>query len=217
MKRSELNFRHCVSLSYFHKASLILIFLFALDFSFVSNADAQRHGGIFHAGVIHGGMNNRIFPMNRNFNRFRGIPFRFYSFMPRWGYYYWGIPPFDFQFLYDGMNYYYGNGIYYRYNDNEKFESVPAPVGYRTKVLPKNCYEFKLESVQYFYYYGSYYTPVKDGQYDVVKPPLGAEVESIPQGYDKVEIEGQTYFILNEVQYKAVLRNNEVWYRVIKN
>ncbi len=51
----------------------------------------------------------------------------------------------------------------------------------------------------------------------MVQPPVGAEVNSIPDGYDKVTIDGQTYYTLNGVQYKAVIWNNEIWYRVIKS
>ncbi|HJV76854.1 MAG TPA: DUF6515 family protein, partial [Paludibacter sp.] len=68
----------------------------------------------------------------------------------------------------------------------------------------------------YYYYFGTFYIPV-DKQYEVVEPPIGAMVETIPQGYEKLDIEGQTYYISNGVQYKAVMRNNEVWYQVIKN
>jgi len=56
-----------------------------------------------------------------------------------------------------------------------------------------------------------------DGQYEVVQPPVGAEVDSIPDGYDKVTVDGQTYFTLSGVQYKAIMRDNVIWYRVIKN
>jgi hypothetical protein len=216
MKPSELNFKHCAYFGNLPKVALILVFLFALDFSFVSNADAQRHGGIFYGGMNRSGIVIRGNQMNRNFIIYRGIPNRYHSFMPRWGYYYWGIPAYDFRFMFDGLYYYYNDGIYYRYN-HEKYEAVPAPLGYRTKTLPKNCFEFTLDGVTYFYYFGSYYTPVKDGQYEVVRPPIGAEVENIPQGYEKVKIEGQTYFIINNVQYKAILKNNVIWYKVIKN
>jgi len=210
------------------------MFLFALDLSFISNADAQRNGGrggrsgaghsgmsrgnvrsggMGHSAVISHGRNlGRDFHMSRGF---RMNHYRYYPFIPQWGDYYWGIPPYDFRFMYDGMNFYYGDGIYYRDIDN-KYEVVPAPEGYQTKVIPKDCFRFTLDGVQYYYFNGSYFIP-KDSLYEVVRPPVGAVVESIPQGYDKLEIEGHTYFILQGVQYKAIIKNDEVWYQVIKN
>jgi len=93
---------------------------------------------------------------------------------------------------------------------------VPAPIGHSVKVLPKGSFRFSLNGTQYYYYFGTYYLP-RDGQYEVVLPPVGAEVDSIPDGYEKVIVDGQTYFTLNGVQYKAVMHDNKIWYRVIKN
>ena len=135
--------------------------------------------------------------------------------MPFWGDYYWGIPPYALWFNLDGYNYYDYDGIYYKYDDN-KYQVVPAPIGHMVKTLPKGSTQFSLDGATYFYYFGSFYIP-QDGQFMVVQPPIGAEVDSIPDGYEKVMIDGQTYFTLNGVQYKAILRNNAVWYQVIKN
>ena len=103
----------------------------------------------------------------------------------------------------------------YKYDDN-KYQVVAAPIGHKVKTVPKGSLQFTLDGVTFYYYFGSFYTPV-NGQFEVVQPPLGAEVDSIPEGYDKVVIDGQTYYTLNGVQYKAVIRDNAIWYQVIKN
>jgi hypothetical protein len=231
MKRLELNFKHGESLSNLPKAALILMFLFALDLSFVSNADAQRNGGghyrsglsrgyvrpvgMGHSALTHGRNLSRDFHMGRGIRIHRGLSYRYYPFIPQWGDYYWGIPPYEFRFIYDGLNFYYGDGIYYRYHD-DRYEVVPAPEGYQTKVIPKDSFRFTLDGIEYYYFNGSYYIP-KDNRYEVVRPPVGAVVNSIPQEYDKMEIDGQTYFILHGVQYKAIVKNDQVWYQVVKN
>ena len=146
---------------------------------------------------------------------FRGMPYWRYGYLPFWGDYFWGIPPYSMMFYLDGYNYYDCDGVYYK-KDNDKYQVVPAPVGTRVKELPKNSLEFTLDGAPYYYYFGTFYVPV-NGQYEIVDPPLGAEVDSIPDGYDKVMIDGQTYYTLGDVQYKAVLRDNVIWYQVIKN
>ena len=84
------------------------------------------------------------------------------------------------------------------------------------RVIPNGSLQFTLNGLPYYYYYGTYYAP-RDSQYEVVQAPVGAVVESIPDGYEKVEVDGQSYYIINGVQYKPVIRNEEVWYQVIKN
>ena len=76
--------------------------------------------------------------------------------------------------------------------------------------------ELSVGGLPYFYYYGSFYVP-SGKKYEVVPAPVGAVVESIPNGYEKVEVDGQTYYTVNGAQYKPVLRNNEIWYQVIKS
>jgi len=167
--------------------------------SVVNRGSAYRRGSDYHRGY---GIN-------------RAYPYWGYPYFPYWGGFYWGISPYALEFMYNDMNYYDNDGIYYRSEDG-KYQVVAAPVGYRVKTLPKGSSQFTVDGVPYFYYFGTYYTP-SEGQYEVVEPPVGAMVESIPQGYEKLEIQGQTYYILNGVQYKAVMQDNEVWYQVIKN
>ncbi|MDP4239972.1 MAG: DUF6515 family protein [Bacteroidota bacterium] len=231
MKRFKLSIKRSAKWIHLPKLTLVLAILMALDLSMAPNVDAQRRGGPGRSRMSrsigshissgysrvngsYGHFGRRGFT-GRGFYLYRGVPYWRYSYMPFWGDYYWGIPPYALRFYLNGYNYYDCDGIYYKY-DKDKYQVVAAPLGYRTKVLPKGCFQFTMDGVPYYYYFGTYYTQIK-GQYEVVLPPIGAEVDSLPDGYDKVMIDGQTYYTLNGVQYKAVIWNNEIWYRVIKN
>jgi hypothetical protein len=127
--------------------------------------------------------------VGRGFYMNGGVPYWRYSYMPFWGDFFWGIPPYALGFYWNGYNYYDCDGIYYLKEDN-KYQVVPAPVTHQVKVLPKDCLQFTMDGVPYYYYFGTYYIQ-EDGQYEVVQPPVGAEVNSIPDGYEKVIIDGQ--------------------------
>lgn len=112
-------------------------------------------------------------------------------------------------------DYYYRDGIYYRYVNNKYVIHRPH-VGFRVASIPE--YRLvKVHGVSYYYYYGAFYTfSAPTREYIVVTPPVGAIVESIPEGYEKIDIDGNTYYIVGGVQYKAVIFNGEIWYEVIK-
>ena len=235
MERFKSIIKRSASMLHLPKLAMILPILLAFNLTMPLQADAQRRGGgggrsfgggsFNHSGSSVGRINNsnfghegfsgRGFHNYRGFSRYRGVPYWRYAYLPFWGDYYWGIPPYSLRFYLDGYNYYDHDGVYYKY-EKDKYKVVPAPIGYKVKVLPKGSLHFTVDGNEYYYYFGSYYVP-RDGKYEVVQPPVGAEVDSIPDGYDKVMIDGQTYYTLNGVQYKAVLRDNVVWYQVIKN
>ena len=201
------------------KIGVLSIIFLAMEASTVNIAVAQRRGGFGHGGFAHGGFGHYGFAHGGfghagHFGWGFG-PFWFYSFAPIWGGLYWYLPYAAFNFYYDGLDYYLWNGIYYRDFDG-KYEVVPAPVGYKIKDLPQGAEQVSVDGVNYYYYYGTYYV-LKGKKYEVVPAPIGAVVSSIPQGYDKVEINGQTYYTLSGIQYKPILKNNEVWYQVIKS
>jgi len=234
MKRYVLNFKRSASILIMPKPIFFTVILLALALSMPLHTDAQRRGGSGQSGFSRGGTSHmgsgfgRSYNGGRSFGNFghrehwgrgfspyRGLPYWRYGFFPFWGDYFWGISPYAIGFYLNGFNYYDNDGVYYKY-DNDKYQVVPAPIGYKVKKLPKESLQFTLDGVPYSYYFGSYYI-FRDGKYEVVPAPVGAEVDSIPEGYEKVIIDGQTYFTLNGVQYKAVMRDNVIWYQVIKN
>jgi len=207
MKRINLNLKNATGSFKLTKVVWTLLILLALDTTISFNADAQRHGGRGFGGYGHG-----FYGGGFSMGRFRTYNYGYY---PRWGFYYDVLPVYELQFLLNGVTYYYANGIYYR-SENGKYVVTAAPIGYRTKVLPRNCLQFTLDNVTYFYDFGTFYSQ-RNGQYEVVRAPLGAVIDILPDGADKVIIEGQTFYTLNGVQFKAVIRNNEIWYEVIKS
>ena len=234
MKRFNLISKQLASFIHLPEFTFALALAVTLGLSMPLSANVQRHAGSVHSRMSRGGINrmstgfghiNNIhihsgligprYRWNRGLHFYGGFPGWRYSYFPFWGNYYWNIPPFAVRFYLDGYNYYDSDGVYFK-KEKDKYKVVPAPIGYTVKVLPKGSFGFTLNGIQYYYYFGTYYVP-GDSQYEVVLPPVGAEVDSIPDGYQKVVIDGQTYFTLNGVQYKAVLRDNVIWYRVIKN
>lgn len=191
------------------KLAMLFVVLFALELSTVVNADAQRRGGFGHSGFRY------IGHPNRSFGEFRGRFIAHPYFFPRWGVYYGYLPFWTGSFLFGGLDYYLYDGIYYR-NFNGNYAMVPAPIGHRVRSLPKGYEQFYMDSIPYYYYYGSFYM-LKGKKYEVVPAPVGAMVEHIPYGYEKVVTKGETYYIGNGVQYKVVLQNDEIWYKVVKS
>ena len=53
-------------------------------------------------------------------------------------------------------------------------------------------------------------------QYEVIQAPVGALVENIPPDSEELTIDGNTFYLVDEVQYKAVIHNGEIWYEVLK-
>lgn len=214
MKLTNLNLEWSASLKHIKRIALIIMALLAVELATIFNADAQRHGGFGHSGFGgHYGYGGH-FGDGGHFG-FRGRPFFYDPFFPGWGAYYWYFPYSAISFYYGGLDYYYCDGIYYRDFDG-RYEMVSAPIGRHVRKLPKGSVEISVNGMPYFYYYGTFYK-TSGRKYEVAAAPVGALVESIPSGSEKVEISGQNYYIVNGAQYKPVLRNNEVWYEVIKS
>ncbi len=113
------------------------------------------------------------------------------------------------------MDYYYNGGYYYRWNNRGIFELTIAPFGVRLSVLPAGCRVIYYSNIPYYYYGGTYYNYI-DSYYEVVNPPVGAVVEYISPDCETVYINGETYYIGSGVQYKPVIINGQIWYRIIK-
>jgi len=91
------------------------------------------------------------------------------------------------------------------------------PWGLRIRWLPRYYYIYIFDSCRYYYCCNVYYIYIEsDDEYIVVRPPIGALVETLPEYSEKLIVEGETYFIADVIQYKAVLVNDEIWFKVIK-
>ncbi len=117
---------------------------------------------------------------------------------------------------YGNVKYKCHNGYYYE-PWNGHFRRIPPPFGMRTRWLPRHHYNFIFHECVYFYCCNVFYIYIEDDdEYVIVRPPIGALVDSIPEYSEQLIIEGETYYIADGIQYKAVMVNDEIWYKVIK-
>ena len=118
--------------------------------------------------------------------------------------------------IYNNIEYTYYYGYYYRPWDDYYWRVWP-PFGFRVRWLPPYYYSFWWRDIEYYYSCNVYYVYIQEqDEYVVVRPPIGAIVESIPDYSEKLIVDGETYFIADGLQYKAVLVNEEIWFKVIK-
>jgi len=117
---------------------------------------------------------------------------------------------------YDNVEYKCHNGYYYRHWGRH-YRRMRPPWGLRIRWLPRYYYIYIFDSCRYYYCCNVYYIYIEsDDEYIVVRPPIGALVETLPEYSEKLIVEGETYFIADGIQYKAVLVNDEIWFKVIK-
>ena len=118
--------------------------------------------------------------------------------------------------IYNNTEYSYYYGYYYRPWDDYYWRVWP-PFGFRISWLPPYYYAFWWHDIEYYYSCNVYYVYVEEEEeYVVVSPPIGALVETIPDYGEKLIVEGETYFLADGIQYKAVIVNDEIWFKVIK-
>jgi hypothetical protein len=186
-----LNLKYYELSSIFRRLIIYFSCVFVLGTSFELNAPAQGRG------------------------RALRLPSWHYSGMPARGELFSHAPIHSQKLFFRGNNFFFHKGIFYRPFHNGFIVDGP-PFGLTLGFLPRGCLSFTVGGFPYFYYCGTYYTE-KNGQYEVVAPPLGAVVESLPKGYEQVDINGQTYYTLDNVQYKPIMKDGEIWYQVIKS
>jgi len=195
---------------------------------FVSGSVGARvyvHGGGYgHYGWgSHGGyFYNRGF-YGRYYYPWLGLGF---GFLP-YGYYsfYWG-----------GFPYYYSDGLYYQY-DNDQYTVVEPPVGAAINEMPSGAQSIVINGQQYYEKNGVYYQAVKkddgtvvyeiagkDGQLNTnatgaaaVMPKVGDVVTQLPADCKKVRLGGNTYFVsVDGIYYQeAKDSNNNTVYKIV--
>ena len=118
--------------------------------------------------------------------------------------------------IYNNIEYrwYYG---YYYWPWEGCYRRIWPPFGFRIGWLSPYYYAFWYRDIEYYYCCNVYYVYVEEEEeYVVVCPPIGAVVETIPGYSEKLIVDGETYFIADAIQYKAVIVNDEIWFKVIK-
>jgi uncharacterized protein (UPF0333 family) len=118
--------------------------------------------------------------------------------------------------IYNNIEYRWYYGYYYE-PWNGCYRRIWPSFGWRISWLPPYYYDFWWHDIEYYYCCNVYYVYYEDeDEYVVVRPPVGALVETIPDYSEKLIVEGETYFIADGIQYKAVLVNDEIWFKVLK-
>ena len=172
-----------------------------------------RHGGYFFNGGFYGSLYYPWLGFTCGF-----LPYGYYPF-------YW-----------DDYPYYFSDGYFYQYN-NDEYTVVEPPVGALIKSLPSNAKSIVINGQQYYELNGVYYLPVKmeDGtvQYEIagkdgqlnteangtttVVPKIGDVVTKLPPDCRKVSLNGNTLYVSEDGIYYQETRdsNNNKVYKIV--
>jgi hypothetical protein len=173
-----------------------------------------RHGGYFYS---HGYYGSLYFPM-------LGLGF---GYLP-YGYY---------PFTWGGYPYYFSDGFYYQYN-NDQYTVVDPPVGASINSLPSNAQSIVINGQQYYEDNGVYYTAItgadgsttyqiagKDGELNtstngaaaVVTPKVGDITTTLPPDSRKININGKVFYVSADGIYyqETTDSNNNKVYKIV--
>jgi len=171
-----------------------------------------RHNGYFYN---HGYFGSLYFPM-------LGLGF---GYLPDYYEFYWGDDP-----------YYFSDGFYYQYN-NDEYTVVDPPVGASIKTLPSNAQSIIIDGKQYYELNGVYYLPVtkddgtvvyqisgKDGELNTeangvtsIVPKIGDIVVKLPKDCRKITLNNQVLFVSEDGIYYQETKdsNNKTVYKIV--
>jgi hypothetical protein len=151
------------------------------------------------------------------------------------------VLPYGYYPFYFGPNqYFYSDGLYYQYLDNQ-YAVVEPPVGAAINSLPSNSQSIMINGIQYYELNGVYYQPItkddgsivyqvagKDGELNtdsgvdnqqaaVAPPQIGDIVSTLPTGTRTIKINGQKYYVTDDDYYyqDAKDNNNNNVYKIV--
>jgi hypothetical protein len=150
-----------------------------------------------------------------------------------------GFLPFGYYpFYYGDYQYFYSDGLFYEYN-NDQYTVVEPPVGAEVTTLPANAQSIVINGQQYYEADGVYYMPItkddgtlsyqvagEDGQLNTgdagsdaapAPPQIGDIVTDLPPNCKKLNINGDRLFVSPDgIYYKAqVDQNNNTTYKIV--
>ncbi len=141
------------------------------------------------------------------------------------------LPPYYYAFWYRDIEYYYCCNVYYVYvEEEEEYVVVCPPIGAVVETIPEYSEKLIVDGETYFVADGIQYKAIlvndeiwfkvikviDENEYEIVQIPVGSLIEILPEDRELILIDGQTYFIADDVQYKAVIVNDEIWFKVLK-
>lgn len=126
--------------------------------------------------------------------------------------------------VYNGVNYHYANGIYYRPYQGG-YTVVRPPIGIHINVLPAGFASITFGGIPYYYLGDVYYVQQQPNVYQVVEKPAGLIVpdhpasemiSQLPNSAESIIINGKHYYRINDTYYeKIVSENGESAYRTV--
>lgn len=124
---------------------------------------------------------------------------------------------------YNGVRYYYANGVFYQ-RVNNYYRICRPPYGYK---IAWSKFGFMPEPVWYspyaavirtdIYYADGVFYQLSGRYYYVVEPPVGAIVPYLPADYHRVEMYGGTGYQVDNTIYQQVVLDGYLYYEVIAN
>ena len=124
---------------------------------------------------------------------------------------------------YNGVRYYYANGVFYQ-RVNNYYRICRPPYGYK---IAWSKFGFTPEPVWYspyatvirtdIYYADGVFYRLSGRYFYVVEPPVGAIVPYLPADYHRVEMYGGTGFQVDNTIYQQVVLDGYLYYEVIAN
>lgn len=196
--------------------------------------DRSGHHGSGHhgSGHVHVNPNPGHRPPRPNhhvYRELRGTPAHFsYRGHHGYGHYVAAPPAYYIHRIYNGIDYYYWDNVWYRYRAGRYWVCRP-PVGYVfspladavfTAVLLNELAEreyaasvasgasslnlvrnYANAGTEYFYNDGVFYVLTSGGDYMVIVPPAGAMVDYLPEDFEEFEFNGETYYKVDDTVY----------------
>ncbi|GAB2976290.1 hypothetical protein GCM10027049_08890 [Mucilaginibacter puniceus] len=100
----------------------------------------------------------------------------FYSslYYPRLGLSYGYLPYGYYPFYWADMQFYYGNGYFYQYNNNQ-YTIVEPPIGAAVNALPSGAESIVINGIQYYELNGVYYQPIVRDDGTIVYQVVGKD------------------------------------------
>jgi hypothetical protein len=209
------------------------------------NRGGAYRGGAYNRGGYRGGYYNRGGYYGRGgYNRFYGH-YAFYNrfYLPRLGFSLSVLPFGYYPFYWGDEQYYYSDGYYYNYN-NDNYTVVEPPVGAILNQVPSGAKSIMIDGQQYYELNGVYYQAVtkddgttgyqiagKDGELSTgastnqddpngqvnnqPMPKIGDVIDSLPADCNTVKIDGQKYYVSPDgIYYQEDKSNGRKVYRV---
>ncbi len=124
-----------------------------------------------------------------------------------------------YPFYFGPYQYFYNDGFFYQYADNE-YTVVEPPIGAAIAALPPKAESIVINGTQYYEYDGVYYQPItkddgtvmyqvagKDGELNTdngaqpLPPQIGDIVTSIPPNCKTVNVNGQKFYVSSDGYY----------------